>query len=191
MSDPRAGHGRRMARGGRFGPGSDRAAQEEAQVAGLGEFFEELAVPSARGRADDGLRAILRQRLPRAQWTTIETGAVAQGVPDCEYCFPGSPAGWVECKSTSAWALRFQPAQAGWLLRRARLGGVCWVAARRRGSAGGADYDELWVAHGRLVRRLVDGGLRAVQGDAWRWQGGPSAWDWAEVEAVLTGKHGY
>lgn len=143
-----------------------------------------------RGRPDDGLRPLFRQHLQRAQWTTVETGLVAQGVPDSEYCFPGGAQGWLECKATSGWAVRFRPEQIGWLDRRARLGGVAWIAVRRRCDAGPrrVAVDELYLIEARLVKYLSQSDLQRF---TWSWPhsmwgGGPSQWDWGGVETLLT-----
>jgi hypothetical protein len=39
------------------------------------------------------LRRIFREHLKEAQWSSIETGATAGGVPDSDYCFEGRQAG--------------------------------------------------------------------------------------------------
>jgi hypothetical protein len=39
-------------------------------------------------KQDGGLRVLFREPLPRTQWSSIETGATAGGVPDSEFGFP-------------------------------------------------------------------------------------------------------
>lgn len=136
---------------------------------------------------DGGLRSLERQHMPTAQWTTIETGLVAHGVPDMEYCWAGGRQGWLENKFTDAWAVKVQPGQVAWIHRRARLGGRVHIAVRRRASAGPrrAEVDELWLLHGRDVETLALRGLRAVEQPLGVWTRGPSRWDWAAVEEIL------
>jgi hypothetical protein len=130
---------------------------------------------------DGGLRQLWRTHLKTAQWTPIETGGTAGGVPDSEYCFPTGRQGWIENKRTLGWAVKFRPMQVGWLLRRARMGGTCFVAVRRLNGA----EDELYLVAGRYADALQDGGLRAVT--HLRWGGGPARWNWEEVEWHLRG----
>lgn len=136
---------------------------------------------------DDGLRALLRAHLQQLMWTTIETGAVAGGVADCNWLAPGGREGWIECKATRASAVRFRPGQVGWLLRRARMGGSVHVAVRRRsaGSTRLQGRDELWLVHGSAAPRVAELGLRADV----PWfvtAGGPDRWDWYHVLHLLT-----
>ena len=46
--------------------------------------------------------------------------------------------------------------------------------------------DELWLHRGADVEALARGGLRGAT-PLGVWAGGPRAWDWAEVAAVLVG----
>ena len=138
---------------------------------------------------DDGLRPLIHQHLPHVHWQTIETGAVAAGVPDTNGCIRGIEF-WVECKSTDAWAVVMRPAQTGWIARRVRYGGRVHVAVRRRHEGGprlGQPVDELWLVPGLLVRQLVVGGLRSLDGrpGVTRWAGGPRRWDWPAVLAAM------
>lgn len=131
---------------------------------------------------DGDLRKLFSTRMKSAQWTPIETGTTSQGVPDSEYCFSGGRQGHVEHKRTLAWAVVMRPEQIGWLLRRSRLGGRCFVAVRRinRGD------DELWLFAGVDAAKVGAGGLRAVD-PLLLCTGGPDRWDWAAVERVLRG----
>src|SRR5512139_2630800 len=107
-------------------------------------------------RPDGGLRRLFHQRLKAGcQWTAIETGAVAGGVPDSEFCFEGGAQGWLEFKVTKHWAVTFRPGQVPWISRRARLGGNVFVAVQRAGG-------ELWLTHGSHIVDLAEGGLKAV-----------------------------
>lgn len=130
--------------------------------------------------SDGGLRQLLREHLVSADWTAVETGATAGGVPDCNFCFPGGVEGWVENKKTSGWTVRFRPAQVGWIARRVRHGGRVFVAVRRKG-------DQLIIVHGAHVEAVADRGLNGAPW-AGAWEGGPDRWDWAEVEKVFTGR---
>jgi hypothetical protein len=120
---------------------------------------------------------MFRQNLRQAQWTAIETGATSQGVPDHEYVFPGGHQGWVEFKSTNAWAVRLRPEQIGWLLRRSRLGGRCFVAVVRQGH-------ELSLIDGAKADVLGASGLKAVVPVLWLPE---LPWDWSQIQRVLTG----
>jgi hypothetical protein len=129
-------------------------------------------------KRDGDLRSIFRQHLPQAQWTAIETGVISGGVPDSEYCFPDGKQGWLEFKNVQGWRAVLRPGQVSWISRRARLGGVVFVAARRG--------DELYLVHGKLVERLHEDGL---QGAPWarKFVGGPARWNWARIEDTLRG----
>jgi hypothetical protein len=135
---------------------------------------------------DGGLRALFRAHLPAFHIVAIETGGTGRGIPDLEYCYQGKT-GWIECKQTSGFAVGLQPEQVAWLTRRARAGGRCWVAVRRRAPAGprrGAAVDALYLVEGRYAAGLKAQGLGAVAVDCWA--GGPARWDWAEVARLLT-----
>jgi len=131
--------------------------------------------------SDGSLRTIFRDHIKRPQWTPIETGATAQGVPDMEYCFPGGVQGWVENKKTGGWAVTVRAEQVGWLLRRARMGGRCFIAIRRLNGKS----DELYMVHGRDAEQLQDRGLKGANFILGTWSGGPAKWDWAAVERLL------
>jgi hypothetical protein len=129
-------------------------------------------------KRDGDLRSTFRTHLPQAQWSSIETGATAGGVPDSEYCFAGGRQGWVEFKNVKGWRVNLRPAQVAWISRRVRMGGVVFIAARK-------DYG-LFLLHGRHVERLRDDGL---QGAPWArcFTGGPANWDWRAIEMELKG----
>lgn len=165
-----------------------------------------------RRRSDDGLRAVIRERLPGVHWTSIENGLTDPGIPDLEGHVPGKllrgilergaegkllrdilpviPRSkirsgvqiWIECKATiDGRKPNFETAQPGWLDRRARCGGVVWVACRRQTRAGG---DDLLLWPGGVVIALIEGGTKKVPPTA-SWSGGPGRWDWDEVVLVL------
>lgn len=142
------------------------------------------AVRGAPGRygRDGNLRQIFFRSLPAWHWTAVETGATSSGVPDSEYCSPEGAQGWLEYKVSRGWAVTIRPEQVGWLKRRARQGGRCFVAVRRilEGSV-----DELWLVAGGDAGILGEGGLRAVA-PVLRQAGGPSKWDFNQVAAALT-----
>lgn len=135
-----------------------------------------------RAPSDGGLRPLLRRHLPRVHWTTVESGALAPGTPDCEGCWRGT-AFWIECKATAAWAVRIRPEQVGWHLRRARSGGRSFILTRRSTVRG---EDELWLHPGADAARLQDAGLRAA-GPLLVSEGGPAGWDWGELLRRLAG----
>lgn len=121
---------------------------------------------------DGHLRRLFRQNMPEAQWTPIETGATAAGVPDCEFCFPGGLQGWVEFKASKSLAVGLRPEQVSWLLRRSRIGGRCFVAVRRD--------RELFLYSGAQAADLRDQGLRLPPIGRWSGQ-----WRWPEVRRML------
>jgi hypothetical protein len=132
-------------------------------------------------KRDGNLRRIFRDHLKTAQWSSIETGATAGGVPDSEYCFytaNGGGQGWIEFKAVKGWRVTLQPAQVSWISRRVRLGGVAWIAAVKD--------DVLYMVHGLYVHDLHNDGLR---GAPWArlFHGGPRGWDWQQVECMLRG----
>lgn len=145
-----------------------------------------------RNSADNGLRPEMRTHLkPRSFWiTTIETGLVTQGVPDFNYIVDGGCEGWVECKATDGWAVKFQPMQIGWHERRYRMGGRSWIAIRRQTKGGprsGPAVDELYMVPGCYVIELRDEGVNCGR-QRYCGAGGPSNWDWDEVQRLLTGR---
>lgn len=139
---------------------------------------------------DGGLRKIFAQNFSEAMWQSVETWSTGQGVPDVHYIFPNGISGWIEYKKTTAWAIDIDKEQSAWLERYARLGGRCFIAVRRQTAGGprhGPPVDELWLFRGADARALMLGGLRAAGLAALvRTPGGPAAWDWQAVKAVLT-----
>lgn len=145
-------------------------------------------------KSDDGLRALFRNHLLQFHWTTIETGMVTMGVADSNYLHYGGVEGWVEHKATRKWSPKIRPQQISWIHRRARLGGRCWIAVRRRHGGGprlGDPVDQLWMVPAAHVRELASGGLRMLAGNNygvtrfWYWAGGPGCWDWEAVAGLL------
>ncbi|SRR5712691_9338895 len=128
---------------------------------------------------DGSLRVEFRKHLREAQWTSIETGLTEGGVPDSHYIFAGGVEGWIEHKKAAANAVVFQPLQVGWLSRRARLGGRCFVAVRQTRT------DDLYLFDGADAAAIQSGGLRGAS-PLGRWGGGPSGWNWTQVREVLT-----
>jgi hypothetical protein len=141
----------------------------------------------ARLTRDGGLRALFRARFPAWQWTAIES-PVAPGVPDSEYCTLDGVTGWLEFKQIDANAVRLHPMQVNWIERRAGRRGRVTIAIRRRPSSiAGKGRDELWLVPGIYARELADNGLAAVPASLMG-AAAPASWDWAAVEAILTGE---
>lgn len=136
---------------------------------------------------DGDLRKLFSRNMREGQWTPIETGTTSQGVPDSEYCFPGGRQGHVEHKRTLGWTVGLDPEQVGWLTRRARLGGRCFVAIRQMGTKG---RDVLWIFRGADAGTLRAEGLRGSAQPLLVAEGGPDRWDWGRVRAVLEGSGG-
>lgn len=144
--------------------------------------------------SDGDLRPIFRERLRTGfHWQSMELGLVGAGTPDSSFgCATTQREGWVEFKQTHAWAVTLRPEQVGWLVNRSRHGGRCFVAVRRwkTQGEGGVAADQLWLLDGRWARELREGGLRWAESQLevlGKWEGGPSAWDWDAVRAVLGG----
>jgi hypothetical protein len=134
---------------------------------------------------DGGLRAIFRKYLPKVHIVTIESGFTEQGIPDLNFC-RNRVEGWVECKKTSGWTVNLRPEQIGWLLRRRRCGGNCYVAVRRmvKETKRLTAADELWLFDGAYAAELKAHGLRGVK-PLLQSPNGPSRWDWDAVAKVL------
>ena len=130
-------------------------------------------------KPDAGLRSLFRARIVGWQWSSVESGGTAAGIPDSEYCDPNGVQGWIEYKRTAAWAVTFRPLQVAWISRRARLGGRVSIAVRRLNLK--AHVDELWLTDGQWVQELSDNGLRVVSSVSHIHQGGPSEWNWAHI----------
>jgi hypothetical protein len=136
---------------------------------------------------DGGLRTIFRHQFSTFQWTTVETAGSASGVPDSEFCTPDGIQGWVEYKSTSVFYVQVKPFQVAWLMRRCRMGGNAWIAVRRTPKAQKfVGEDELWLMSGNQADALFHYGLKGVR--AWCWSGGPSTWNFGEVEQIIKNK---
>lgn len=135
---------------------------------------------------DGGLRKIFRQKLPHFHWLTVETGETEQGIPDSNFCINGNE-GWIEYKKTHTNKVGLRAEQVGWLLRRSRAGGKTWIVVRYRHDGGirkGEPADYLYIFNGNDARVVAVEGLRAKP--LARFVGGPSKWDWASIEAILS-----
>ncbi len=143
-------------------------------------------------KRDGELRPIFERHLKEFDWQSVETWSTGRGVPDLNFCHQ-STEGWVELKSTNAWAVKMEPGQVAWTERRARAGGRVFLAVRRLSLPGprkGAKVDELWLLHHSAARLLATPGknLRDLApGDQilGLWGQGPSNWDWDRVEEIL------
>ena len=133
---------------------------------------------------DGDLRYHFRNKL-RYQWTSVETAGTISGVPDSEFCTPHGVQGWIEYKQTKKFHVVIKPFQVAWLMQRCRYGGNAWIAVRRMPTAQKWDgVDELWLMRGDQAQALFEGGLESTS--AWCWSGGPSKWNWEEIQKILT-----
>ena len=133
---------------------------------------------------DGGLRGILQKQFPGWQWSTIEVGATAGGIPDNEFCMPCGRQGWIELKWTDRYYVQIKDLQVSWLMRRWRYNRGSWIAVRRTPhTKQEAGVDQLYLMTGGEAERLFDHGLTGVT--AWRWDGGPSNWNFAEFESII------
>ena len=150
-----------------------------------------MSTRKTRQKADNNLRPEIRSHNRVGMWwTTIETGLVTQGVPDLNYIADGGIEGWVECKATDGWAVKFQPMQVGWHERRYRMGGRTWIAIRRQSRGGprsGPAVDELYMVPGAFVIELRDEGVNCGRA-RFLGAGGPGAWDWDEFRRLALGR---
>jgi hypothetical protein len=134
---------------------------------------------------DGDLRPLFRKTFNTWQWSSIETAGTASGVPDSEFCTPAGIQGWIEFKQTKIYHVHIKPLQVAWLMRRCRYGGNAWIIVRRWPSAAKfAGVDELWLLRGNQAEALFRDGLNGVRG--YCWQGGPSTWNFEEVEKILS-----
>lgn len=139
---------------------------------------------------DGGLRRLMREHIPLAHWTPIETGGTGRGVPDDNVCLNGVET-WLEYKCTAGWAVAIRPEQVAWAERRTRAGGRVLLVTRRRCSPGprrpGAD--EIWIHKATDIRYVSMLGLKAGNGPRpiLKCEGGPQAWLWPVIEEVIFG----
>lgn len=131
---------------------------------------------------DGGLRQLFRRHLPGCHWQSIESWSTGQGVPDANYCFPPGIEGWVEFKSAKANKVVISPGQVAWAEQRHRAGGRVTLAVRLRARKGARDA--LYLYEGASFRGVYLKGL--VTPPLARWEGGPGAWVWHHIRAVLT-----
>jgi len=133
---------------------------------------------------DGGLRGIFQKQFPGWHWSTIEVGSTAGGIPDNEFCTPDGVQAWIELKWTDRYYTQIKPLQVAWLMRRWRYNRGCWIAVRRTPKTKQeAGVDQLWFMDGGQAESLHDYGLDGVS--AWHWDGGPSNWNFAEVESII------
>ena len=128
---------------------------------------------------DGGLKGIFVANLKHFDFQPIEMFLLAAGVPDLNFCCRGRDR-WIELKMTRANAVTVRPAQVGWIERRLRHGGRVFVAVRRMRK----DADDLLLYAGADARHLQVAGLAGAE-PLGRWDGGPSRWDWLEIESLL------
>jgi hypothetical protein len=134
--------------------------------------------------SDGGLRSEFRKRLPSWQWTSIESGTTAGGIPDSEFCSPTGVEGWIEFKATKVFYVQIKPLQVAWIMRRSRYGGNASIAVRRTPeSKKWEGVDELWLMKGDQAEALFQNGLYGVS--ALCWEGGPSQWNFDEISTAL------
>ena len=129
---------------------------------------------------DGNLRKIFRTKLATGfHWQSVESPLTSGGIPDSNYCSQGVE-GWVEFKNVKGWRVVIRPEQIGWLERRARVGGRCYIAARKAGA--------LWLYKASAARLLTGARVDAIPAAllAGHWQGGPAKWDWPAIAAILT-----
>ena len=120
---------------------------------------------------------MFRQKLPHWFWVVVETPISGGGVPDHHWCVNGV-SGWNEYKAATGFVVGFRPEQIGWHASFARHGGRSFIIIRRKVRK----IDELWIYRGvdahhdmmKVFKPLV------------KMEGGPAAWQWQDVEKLLT-----
>ena len=131
---------------------------------------------------DGNLRKIFRTKLNAGfHWQSIESPLTSGGIPDSNACCDGREF-WVEFKKVKGWRVTMRPEQIGWLERRARVGGRCFIACRKAGT--------LWLCHAAPAARLLATcGLPSLPPAALagQWEGGPARWEWLQIKALLLG----
>ena len=125
--------------------------------------------------SDGDLRRIFRANLHQFDWLAVETRSTSRGVPDVNYCIDGHE-GWIEMKRCSGWRLRISPEQVGWAERRIDHGGRVFLVVRQPKA--------MWIFAGKMMRHLTTERLDRVA-PVGCWVGGPSAWDWGHIAAIL------
>lgn len=130
-------------------------------------------------KSDGNLRSYFRKHLPSVHWTSIETPMTEPGVPDMNGCVSGSEF-WVENKLASGMRVSVRPGQIGWHLRRARCGGITFIAVRR---ISGKKIDDLYLYRGADIGDLSREGLSLEP--LVHATGGPSKWNWETVLKAL------
>jgi hypothetical protein len=137
--------------------------------------------------SDGGLHKLFAQYVPDSHWQRIETGGIARGVPDLNGCRSGVEV-WIENKLTTGWTVKVRPAQVGWLERRARAGGRCFVAVRQTSPGTSLRRDDLWLLSPWAARPLIDGARLSDLDPAHvhgHWGRPPARWDWSEISLIL------
>lgn len=138
---------------------------------------------------DGGLRQLFRKHIPEAHWQAVESWSTGQGVPDMNYCLEGCD-GWIENKSTEAWALAhpLSPEQVAWMERRHRAGGRVLLAVRRKHSGGprrGASVDELYIFGPNALRVIAEtNSIKDIE-FLMRCGDGPAKWWWNAVKVLM------
>ena len=115
--------------------------------------------------------------MPHAMWVSIESGATGAGIPDAYFCFEYRKMGWIEYKQCAVNAVKISPLQVAWHSQHSRKGGRSYIAVRRK--------DELHIYPSSEARNISTGGIKTATAMG-VWRGGPSKWNWAAIEEILT-----
>jgi hypothetical protein len=123
---------------------------------------------------------MFKDKLKSFFWVPIETPISGGGVPDHYFCRDGV-SGWNEYKLVkSGWTPKWRAEQIGWHSRLYRAGGRSFIVIRRHT----VREDELWIYPGKAAQALKIQTMRGVE-PILKQAGGPSAWDWAGIGALL------
>ncbi len=141
-------------------------------------------------KVDDGLRSIIMKHIKDVHWTPIESSVTISGIADLHGLYNSIDA-WVETKRIYGYQIRTKPAQIGWHARRAREGGRCFIACRRRHLYKGTQtdgIDEMYLYSGADLEQLAEVGVRGNVPCLGHWTGGPTyGWNWREIKTILFG----
>ena len=136
---------------------------------------------------DGGLYPLFQKHIKEFHWQRIEPTSATAGMPDCNYCFEGTE-GWLELKQEKNGKIDLRPVQIGWILDRARHGGLIRIAVRVSFIPMMPEEDLLIIYDGALVRdyykrKITDNETMKFAINFWR--GGPKSWDWNEIKQSL------
>jgi len=123
--------------------------------------------------------AELRRNIAGPHWVRIESPLTGEGIPDVNAALDGVEI-WCELKSMNRGVkVPLRSKQAGWLLKRSKVGGRCFIYVRIQKKGWG---DGVIIWRGEDAREVKDQGLNAVGLAVYH---ATSGIDWAKVRALF------